>query len=107
MAAVRAQPLSMDRHDNESSVENETIPPPLDDRVIQIVKSSKTRDGSQFEIRPGRLAAELGMSVEDACAELCGLLAAVGGGNNGARFEFETIQGQTVMVFYFPLDFAK
>jgi len=65
-------------------------------------------------IRPARLAAELGLSVEDASAELCGLLAAVGGGHDGASFRFETSTAvgaaattTTTMVFDFPPDFAQ
>lgn len=72
---------------------------PLDLRVIEVVAANDRR------IRPARLATELGISVNDACAELCGLLAAVGGGQDGASFSFEKIDDQHVMVFTFPKDF--
>jgi hypothetical protein len=39
-------------------------------------------------VHPARVAALLGISVEDATAELCSLLAAVGGGHGGASFAF-------------------
>ena len=77
----------------------------LDDRIVQIIDSLPDRT-----IRPARLAAELGISVNDACAELCALLAAVGGGVDGASFRFEKLvedQQDVVMVFQFPPDFAK
>lgn len=92
-------------------------PPMMDQRILQIIRSIPDRT-----IRPGRLAAELGISVEDASAELCGLLAAVGGGQDGASFRFETIatkleaaaaattassSSATTMVFTFPPDFER
>ena len=54
---------------------------PLDERILDLIATIPDRT-----IRPGRLAAEFGFSVEDASAELCGLLAAVG---EGATFRFE------------------
>jgi len=53
-------------------------------KVVSAVRNSKN-----LTIRPARLAAELGISFDDASAELCGLLAAVGGGEGGASFQFE------------------
>lgn len=58
----------------------------LGDRVIECVKQAPN-----FTIRPARLAQQLGISIDDASAELCGLLAAVGGGDSGAYFKFEQI----------------
>ena len=55
-------------------------------------------------IRPGRLSQELGLSINDASAELCGLLKAVG---PGSTFKFEEIDGIQTMVFTFPPDFEK
>ena len=97
-----------DGHGDDNVV---TAAAPLDQRILEIVHRNRT-------IRPGLLAAELGLSVEDASAELCGLLAAVGGGPDGATFRFEAIQpkedGSTTsgikpvtMVFTFPPDFEK
>jgi hypothetical protein len=75
---------------------------PLDVRILEIIESIPDRT-----IRPARLAAELGISVEDASAELCGLLAAVGGGSEGASFRFDKNdeRGTLTMVFTFPIDF--
>jgi len=64
-----------------------------DERILRIVEQC-----SDHEIRPARLAAELGISVEDASAELCGLLRVVG---EGSTFYFDG----DVMVFTFPNDF--
>lgn len=87
---------------------------PLDLRVIHAVRSAAVCDESgMLCIRPARLASELGeLSVNDACAELCGLMAAVG---QEASFTFEdiavgeesTTQKQKVMVFRFPPNFEK
>lgn len=74
----------------------------IDEEILRIIdsKSDKT-------VRPGLVAAQLGISVEDASAELSGLLAAVGGGIDGATFRFERIGEATTMVFTFPHDFRK
>ena len=82
--------LSLDQQQEEDEEYND-----LDERILSIVSECKNH-----EIRPAKLAAELGMSVDDACAQLCGLLAAVG---EGSSFEFQN----QVMVFTFPPDFAK
>jgi hypothetical protein len=67
----------------------------LDERILSIVANCPKQ-----EIRPAKLGAKLGISLEDACAELCGLLAAVG---EGSSFRFDG----DVMVFTFPPDFEK
>ena len=67
----------------------------LDERILSIVSKCP-----KHEIRPAKLGAELGISLEDACAELCGLLSAVG---EGSSFRFDG----DVMVFTFPPDFEK
>ena len=94
----------------------------LQDRILAIIDECPNRI-----IRPARLAAEVGdLSVEDATAELCSVMAAVG---SGATFVFEKTndhhyykqnseqassrgtgqpppqQQQHVMVFTFPEDF--
>ena len=88
-------------HSNADPVD--TSQPPLDERVLSIIRSCK-----HLTIRPARVASELGISVNDACAELCGLMGAVGGGHNGASFAFERVEkGPPTMVFTFPNDFEK
>jgi hypothetical protein len=96
-----SSPLELD-HEEEALTDSNSQGPRLDVKIIGIVKSLSDRS-----IRPARLATELGISVNDACAELCGLLAAVGGGQDGASFRFEKVGGQDVMVFEFPPDFEK
>jgi len=53
----------------------------FDERIIETVKSCRN-----FTVRTARIASELGISIEDATAELCGLLRAVG---ESATFTFE------------------
>ena len=86
------EPLSLDQQEELSDEDYYD----LDERILSIVQQC-----NKHEIRPARLAAELGISLEDACAELCGLLAAVG---SGATFHFDNDQ---VMVFIFPSDFQR
>lgn len=88
--------------DDEAAAAHEEESKPLGERVVQAIQDLPDRT-----IRPARLAALLGISVNEACAELCGLMAAVGGGQDGATFQFEKLQGQHVMVFTFPPDFAQ
>ena len=117
----RLNPLSIDtgnvdddvnRNDDDDSMVGGT---PFDERILEIVGTNPCK------VYPARLVSELGLSSEDANAELCGLLAAVG---PGATFTFEKL-GQsnsdaghsgsatatatataTTMVFSFPPDFA-
>ena len=81
---------SSDEHFQEESLRR---------RILDIIKSSK-----DFTIRPGRLSHELGISIDDATSELCGLLKVVG---KGSTFKFEDIDGTMTMVFTFPPDFEK
>ena len=99
--------------------------PPLDERILSAVRLSKRDADGLRRVAPARLSSELGLSIEDATRELCGLLAAVGG---TAGFAFERVgmpssgggsdgngadesagtAGQaaaTAMVFTFPDDF--
>lgn len=71
----------------------------LRSRILRIVKESEN-----YTIRPGKLSSELGLSMDEANAELCGLLKAVG---KGSSFHFENIGGVNSMVFVFPPDFEK
>jgi len=88
-------------HENKKSTS-------LGDKIIEAVRKSPN-----LTIRPARLSTLLGISVDEAATELCGLLAAVGG-ENGATFTFEKISSCTdrktppvTMVFTFPNDFEK
>lgn len=87
-----------DDDDNDPS-SSTTVP--LRTQILRIVRSSP-----EYTIRPARLAQELGISVTDASAELCGLLQAVG---EGSSFSFEkTTDGRVpTMVFTFPPDFER
>jgi len=96
---------------------------PLDEQILNVVRNAKKDDNyGQRTIRPALLASELGLSVEEATRELCGLLSAVGGGVDGASFVFERVEmptadggasssaasaNATTMVFTFPGDFDK
>ena len=84
----------------------------LDLRVLALIHKSK-----ELTVRPAQLSSELGISIEDATQELCGLMKAVG---NTASFRFERVslpshsmqKGQKIpevmtMVFTFPQDFEK
>jgi len=55
----------------------------LDERVLSIVRNSP-----KLTIRPAKLTSELGISIEEASAELSGLMSAVG---STASFRFESI----------------
>lgn len=92
---------------------------PLDERILDVVRKAKKNDNGHRTVRPALLASELGLSVEEGTRELCGLLAAVGGGLEGASFVFEKVEmpdseasaavatSTTTMVFTFPPDFAE
>ena len=119
-----ATSLNIDQsNNNEDENDDEQAPldnnsQPLDEHILSIIRKTKKdeQDGHRT-IRPALLASELGLSVEDATRELCGLLSAVGGGINGASFVFEKVDmpGQvdgisnkaTTMVFTFPHDFES
>jgi hypothetical protein len=108
---ITAQDDSIEYNENDQDA---IVVPVVDPRVIAILRSIPDRT-----IRPGRLAAEFGMNMDDANAELCKLLAAVGGGEDGASFRFEptvlankhenetSTASSTTMVFTFPPDFER
>lgn len=73
--------------------------PPLDERILTLV-----REAPNLTIRPARLTSELGLSIEDSSAELCGLMSAVG---PTATFRFETVADALTMEFTFPKDFER
>ena len=70
---------------------------PLEERILAVVRRSRRDDegvgggGGRRTVRPAILASELGLSIEEATRELCGLLSAVGGGEDGASFAFERV----------------
>lgn len=112
--------LNIDNNNNDQDYDDDEQAPldnnsqPLDEHILSIIrKTKKDEQNGHRTIRPALLASELGLSVEDATKELCGLLSAVGGGNDGACFVFEKVDmpGQdisnkaTTMVFTFPHDF--
>ncbi|CAB9502634.1 expressed unknown protein [Seminavis robusta] len=120
-----AQPLSIstgDDHDETQALQQQddddttsnNNEPSLEQKILEVVKKCPKDESQQYLVKPARLSAELGLSVEDATAELCGLLQAVGGGHDGAEFRFETTKddtnsstGVSTMVFTFPLDFER
>ena len=84
--------------------------------ILEIVRNSTKNEDHCHVVRPAQLVSSLGLSIEDATRELCGLLSAVGGGEDGASFVFESVQpptssaaasAATSMVFTFPPDFEK
>ena len=94
----RADAGGEDGHEDDMS-SSQAIP--LRIQILQVVRASPN-----CTIRPARLAQELGISLTDASAELCGLLQAVG---EGSSFSFEkTSDGRVpTMVFTFPPDFER
>jgi hypothetical protein len=101
---------------------------PLDERIIAVIRRTRKDDENGHRtIKPATLVSELGLSIEEATRELCGLLSAVGGGEDGASFKFERVEmpvednyggeEETVvgsldvvtmtMVFTFPIDFEE
>lgn len=87
-------PLSIDQDDSIIQGNGK----PLDERILELVSKNPSK------VYPTRLVTELGLSYDDASAELCGLLKAVG---SGASFQFEHVQNDVVMCFSFPPDFRQ
>lgn len=83
---------------------------PLRAQILRMVRESPPPNRhmpDHFEIRPATLSQKLGISINDASSELCGLLRAVG---KGSSFTFEKVgTAGTVqsMVFVFPPDFER
>jgi len=85
--------------------------------ILEVVRNSSSENNDDKHchvVRPAQLVSSLGLSIEDATRELCGLLSAVGGGKDGASFVFEKLKfpgaaaaGTNVMVFTFPHDFEQ
>ncbi|KAG7364784.1 hypothetical protein IV203_037986 [Nitzschia inconspicua] len=91
-------PLAIDTAENETN-NDESDTTPLRTKVLSLVK-----EAPNYTVRPSTLSKSLGISLNDANAELCGLLQAVG---EGSSFHFETIDNVKVMVFKFPPDFER
>ncbi|KAI2507811.1 hypothetical protein MHU86_6591 [Fragilaria crotonensis] len=87
-------PLSID----QDEVVIQSNGKPLDERILDLVAKNPSK------VYPTRLVTELGLSHDDASAELCGLLKAVG---SGASFQFEHLESDVVMCFSFPPDFRQ
>jgi len=103
-----------------------TTTTPLDERILSVIRRTRKDDeNGNRTLRPATLASELGLSIEEATRELCGLLSAVGGGEEGASFKFErvempppsdnnggdeavgSLEVTMTMVFTFPIDFEE
>ena len=87
---------TMSEENDTTSGTETTIP--LRTSVLSIVKSSPN-----YTIRAAKVSQELGLSINDASAELCGLLQVV----PGSTFSFEVIDGVQTMVFTFPSNFEQ
>lgn len=103
-SSKRKNTMEEDRHTlsiddgRDNSVEESTTP--FDERILKLVEANPKK------VYPARLVSELGISADEASAELCGLMAAIG---SGASFSFEKLggDGPPTMVFTFPPDFAR
>jgi hypothetical protein len=91
-------PFSIEQ-DLETTTNDDIGNKPMDERILELVAKNP------HKVYPTRLVTELGLSHEDASAELCGLMKAVG---SGASFHFEHLEhGGAVMCFSFPPDFRR
>lgn len=87
----------------------------LDQRILKLLAKYPVNESNCHVIRPAYLASQLGLSLDDATSELCGLMSAVGGGDGNASFVFERVEipetsassdtSAMTMVFTFPSDF--
>jgi hypothetical protein len=92
----RSLAINIDANHDECSDEELS---PMDTQIMNLINSCPNRS-----IRPAKLVTELGISMESATEELCGLMKAVG---PTATFKFEKMDHATVMVFEFPPDFVQ
>ena len=70
-----------------------TTTTPLDERILAVIRRTRKDDeNGNRTLRPATLASELGLSIEEATRELCALLSAIGGGEEGASFKFERVE---------------
>lgn len=91
-------PLSIEQ-DVDTTTNDNIGNKPLDERILELVAKNPDK------VYATRLVTDLGLSHEDASAELCGLMKAVG---SGASFHFEHLEnGGVVMCFSFPPDFRQ
>ncbi len=120
-------------YEEQAPLNNST---PLDERILDVVRRARKEENATTTatttVRPALLTSELGLSIEESTRELCGLLSAVGGGEDGASFRFErvefiapnnnnnaaantkedgddptSVRTTTTMVFTFPHDFEE
>ena len=113
-ASQRANQMSIENEPTTSNKEEEVQPlqstndESMDRRILKLVHQCAA-SSNQYVIRPAYLASHLGLSLDDATSELCGLMSAVGGGERGASFVFEKVEtpdaSTMTMVFTFPSDF--
>lgn len=113
----------MEIEDTSSDQNHKEFERSLDFRVVEVIKKNGcTPHTKSYKVRPAQVASELGISIDDANAELCGLMRAVG---ESASFQFESIpinnstisshshsgrniqKRTTVMIFHFPTDFER
>jgi hypothetical protein len=87
-AAVASSGVDLDDDENDH-VEESSSPWSLQDRMVQAMASWPK--SSLRRVAPIQVATELGISVEDATAELCHLMSVVGNDANGAAFSFEKL----------------
>jgi len=109
------EPTSTSTSEEESQPLRRTINESLDQRILKLVAKYPVNEANCHIIRPAYLASQLGLSLDDATSELCGLMSAVGGGEDGASFVFERVEipetsassdtSTMTMVFTFPSDF--
>jgi hypothetical protein len=111
---IEEQPLTTVASNDCDDNNRQDNHPPLDSWVIEIIRQMKPN----YTIWPAKLATELGISIDDASSELCGLLWAIG---SLKTFWLESIPSDlkltskskgtscptVTMVFCFPPDFEK
>jgi len=85
---------------NVQNEEDESLVEGVGQRVIEAIKELQQPDGS-CELTAGQLAQATGLSVDDANAELCGLLSAVGSESSSFKFTVKNSSEVPVMVFKF------
>jgi hypothetical protein len=88
-AVVASSSVDLDDADENDHVEDSSSLGSLQDRIVQVMASWPK--SSLQRVAPMQVAAELGISVEDATAELCQLMAVVGNDAHGATFSFEKL----------------
>ena len=110
---MSAEPTSDDNPtlDEVQPLSSATNHESLDQNILRLIHQCPLNDSNHYVIKPAYLASRLGISLDDAQSELCGLMSAVGGGEDGASFVFEKVESLNAstmtMVFTFPCDFES